>query len=329
MDVKLYTGNGGTQSITGLAFSPDFVWTKARSFAENNNAFDTVRGATNLLLIDQTNSEQTISGITAFNSDGYTIGSHISCNSNGQTYVSWNWDAGTSTVSNTQGSITSQVRANPSAGFSVVTYTGNLSGNGNVTVGHGLGVAPQLIITKARSGSSRWAVQMPTALSANNYLELNSTSAQASWGAQTRANPTSTVFDTIYAGGVNENGVTYVAYCWTPVVGYSSFGSYTGNGSADGPFVFCGFRPKWVLFKCSSTTSAWNLTDTTRQTYNVQQTWLQPNTSDAEYTGGSSEMDILSNGFKLRNSNSPFNTSSATYIYAAFAEAPFNYSRAR
>ena len=333
----LWTGNGGSQSISSLSFSPDFVWIKARSAGSTDHClFDTIRGATKGLHSNQTIAEWTDTAtLTAFNSNGFTLAGHPYTNGNGTTYVGWTWDAGSSTVTNTQGSITSSVRANASAGFSIVTYTGTLSGNGNATVGHGLGVAPQLVITKARSATSRWAVQMPTALSANNYLELNTTAAQSSWGTQTRVNPTSTVFDTIYAGGVNESGVTYVAYCFAPVAGYSSFGSYQGNGSTDGPFVFCGFRPRWVMVKGSSFGSNWNILDAARDPYNVQSNRLRPNASSAEATDSSGTFaicwDALSNGFKLRGGSgtNDVNQTNETFIYAAFAESPFQYARAR
>jgi len=323
-DVALYTGNGGTQSITGLAFSPDLVWTKARSFAENNNVFDTVRGVTKLLLPDQSSTEQTISGITAFNSDGYTVGSHVSCNSNGQTYVAWAWDAGTSTVSNTQGSITSQVRANATAGFSVVTYTATAGTN---TIGHGLGVAPSLIISKRRDSGENGYVYH-TSLGSGSYLILNATnaSAAASWGGA----PTSTVF---YNSTLTflTNGGTYVAYCWAPVVGYSSFGSYTGNGSSDGPMVYTGFRPRWILTKrYDGGGNGWGIFDALRPGYNLTDSFLQAQSSGSESTGASAySIDILSNGFKVKGTDAFVNQSAGTYIYAAFAEAPLNYSRAR
>ena len=330
MDVVLYTGTGAALTPTSsLGFNPDWIWIKSRSAATDHALYDVVRGAQARLESNNSDAEVTSDdGVTAFNSAGFTLGTLAQVNTSSATYAAWCWDAGTSTVSNTAGSITSQVRANVSAGFSVVTYTGNLSGNGNVTVGHGLGVAPQLIITKARSGSSRWAVQMPTALAANNYLELNTTAAQSSWGGQTRANPTSTTFDTIYAGGVNESGVTYVAYCFAPVVGYSSMGSYVGNGSSDGVFVYTGFRPAFVMMKMSSSTSHWWINDNKRTgSYNVADGLLFPNLSSSESTFAT--MDLLSNGFKLRAASSDINTSSATYIYAAFAESPFQYARAR
>jgi hypothetical protein len=340
MDVKLYTGNGSTQTISGLNFSPDFVWIKTRSASGYAHILqDTVRGAGKSLATQNTNAEVGNTGdfIGSFNSDGFSVnttylgGTAPETNGNGDTFVGWAWDAGTSTVTNTAGSITSQVRANPSTGFSVVGF--NSGSAGNYTVGHGLGVKPQFIITKARNGSTfNWSINhVSIATTVNKYLTFTtsatSDNGSAAWGASL-ADTNSTTFGISSANAV-EASKDCIAYCFAPVSGYSSFGSYTGNGSSDGPFVFTGMRPRWVLFKCSSTTSAWNLTDTARQTYNVQQTWLQPNTSDAEYTGGSSEMDILSNGFKLRNSNSPFNTNGATYIWAAFAESPFQYARAR
>jgi hypothetical protein len=185
-----------------------------------------------------------------------------------------------------------------------------------------------MVFAKTRTKNDGWPVYH--AGGGSNYqFFINQTDAGAGGTSYFNGAPSSTVVNLGLNSGSNESGQPCIAYCFAPVAGYSAMGSYVGNGSSDGVFQWCGFRPRWVLFKCSSTTSAWNLTDTTRQTYNVQQTWLQPNTSDAEYTGGNSEMDILSNGFKLRNSNSPFNTNGATYIWAAFAESPFQYARAR
>ncbi len=337
-DVITYTGTGssltlpnGSSTPTSIAFTPDFVWLKGRSGATDHALYDAVRGVQKDLVSNSTSAETTeTTGLTAFGTNTLTVGSLAKLNTSSATYVAWAWNAGGSTVTNTQGSITSQVRANATAGFSVCSWTA--ASSGNFTWGHGLGVEPYMVIVKTRASAGyNWRVYHKSIITTVfENIDLNSTAAKFTsgtnmWGA---ALPTSTVVGSTANNTVGASDAS-IAYCFAPVVGYSSFGSYVGNGSSDGVFVFCGFRPKWVLFKCSSTTSAWNLTDTTRQTYNVQQTWLQPNTSDAEYTGGSSEMDILSNGFKLRNSNSPFNTSSATYIYAAFAEAPINYSRAR
>jgi hypothetical protein len=336
-----YTGNGTTQTLPNinsepsseLNFSPDLVWTKARSFAENNNVFDTVREATKLLLPDRTNPEQTISGITAFNSDGYTVGSHISCNSNGETYVSWNWDAGgTTDPSNQAGSITSQVRANVSAGFSVVTFTGPASA-GFGSVGHGLNAKPKFIICKDRSNARNWGVYHESVVTTDNkVLILNSTSAVFNSGTPTWdvSEINSTIFTPYFR---DDFGASYnannVAYCFTPVEGYSAFGSYTGNGSTDGPMIATMFRPRWILIKNSSATADWSLFDTARDSYNQALTLLAPNLSAADNVLGSG-LDILSNGFKLRRDASPaINASSNTFVYAAFAESPFQYSRAR
>jgi hypothetical protein len=330
MDVALYTGNGSTQTISGLNFSPDLVWMKMRSTAGySHKLVDTVRGATISLVTNNTNAELTeTSGLTAFTSNGFSLGSQDPYNRNSDTFVAWTWDAGSSTVANTAGSITSQVRANASAGFSVATFT--FPSSGSFTVGHGLGVAPSLIIIKHRTRSGEWLVYHASVTSKDQYLVLNSTAAVASagsaWGASA---PTSTVFGTTTGvGGIS--GDQDVAYCFAPVAGYSSFGSYTGNGSAtDGPFVFTGFRPRWVMIKGSSFAGeSWFIWDTSRNTYNQMGARLLANESPAD---NSNQVfgDILSNGFKLRNTWGGINGSGNTYIYACFAEHPLQSSRAR
>ena len=334
MDVKLYSGTNAAQNITGLSFSPDLVWIKKRSAEASSNLLDSVRGARIHLESNTTNSEYTESagvGLTSFNSDGFSLGTDNAgpgqVNASSSTFVSWCWDAGSSTVTNTQGSITSSVRANASAGFSVVTW----NGNGNATVGHGLGVAPQLIICKKRSGTSDWQVGHAS-LGWTKRLALNLTTAEETTiSAWNNTAPTSTVFS---VGNTSNFGGDIVSYCFAPVVGYSSFGSYTGNGSTDGPFVYTGFRPRWVLIKRSDSTSNWSLFDTARDTSNVSGFPLFPNDPASEVDiRSNTPLDILSNGFKLRTSTltggTNINISSATYIYAAFAESPFNYSRAR
>ena len=339
MDVALYTGNGSTQTISGLNFSPDLVWIKNRGVAHNHAIYDVQRGAyvqmqTNLTAEDQNFNPY---GVTAFNSDGFGLNdlSNGGYNVNGSSmsYVAWTWDAGSSTVTNTQGSITSQVRANASAGFSVVTYTGN--GTAGATIGHGLGVNPSFVIVKSRSGSgsSYYWTCYHGSLGATKALELNSTTAAfISPGAWNNTEPTSSVFSVASNAVNNGSGSTYVAYCFAPVSGYSSFGSYTGNGSADGPFVYTGFRPRWLLVKASSAGESypsWRLFDTARDTYNVAGLELYPNLSSGEGDARSSTpVDILSNGFKLR-ANATWNTSGVTYVYMTFAENPFKYARAR
>ena len=316
-DIKLYTGNGSTQTISGLGFSPDWVWTKARSFAENNNVFDTVRGVTKLILPDQTTAEQTISGITAFTSDGYTLGSHLSCNQNNSTYVSWNWDAGSSTASNTDGGITSSCRTSTSSGFSIVSWTGN--GSSNQTVGHNLGVVPELIIAKNRDTTNSWAV-WTTGFNANEYLLLNSTSAKATFSGQWGSTPTSSVFG-VNDSSVNGSGNDIIAYCFSSVSSFSQIGQYTGNASTDGPFVALSFRPAWIMYKNISAAHSWVIFDSTRDTYNVSDSYLLANSSATE--ANASTIDFLSNGFKIRSSAASPNGSGNSILYLAFAENPF------
>ena len=331
MDVALYTGNGSSQSITGLGFSPDLVWLKSRNATDWHLLTDTVRGTTVSLATNTTNADLNFGtqGVSAFNSDGFSVGNEAGFNRNGTTYVAWTWDAGTSTVSNTAGSITSQVRANPSAGFSVVTYSTGAS-SGNQTIGHGLNVTPSLIIHKVYSATSNWWVyHASTTNTVSKYIQLNSTNATADnvlsmWGA---ALPTSTVFGA-NVGQLLASNQSAVAYCFAPVVGYSSFGSYTGNGLADGPFVYTGFRPRWILIKVSAgDTGNWWMYDSARSSYNLADLGLYANSSIAEFT--SNGLDMLSNGFKIRTANGNTNGSGYTFIYAAFAENPFQYARAR
>jgi hypothetical protein len=331
MDATLYTGNGSTQTITNAAgFKPDLVWQKSRSSTAWHNWIDAVRGVGNRLFSNDTGAESFASNsLTSFNSNGFSIGAATDWNTNGQTNVAWQWQAGQGTTSsNTSGSITSTVSVNTTAGFSIVTYTGTGS---NATVGHGLGVAPKMVIVKIRSGANDWFVWHTSLTSGAYYLNLNATSAQQSnsvvWNSTI---PTSSVFSLGTSGAINGSGSTYVAYCWAEIAGFSKFGSWTGNASTDGPFVYTGFRPKFVLFKNSSAATVWIIFDTARNTYNFVDTQLRPNASDADNSAGSAfSMDILSNGFKLRSSDSNFNGSGNTIIYAAFAENPFKNALAR
>jgi hypothetical protein len=332
MDVALYTGNNTARSITGLGFSPDFVWIKGRSGATDHALYDIVRGVEKDLVSNSTAAETTQStGLTAFNSDGFSIDTLAKLNTNAATYAAWSWDAGSSTVTNTQGSISSQVRANASAGFSVVTGARD-SGSGAITAGHGLGVAPSFVIFKNRSISDSWYTWHSLLGSAESgyYLILNSTSAvntiSGIWGG-TGVGMTSTTIGLSRSGLFNADGQTFVAYCFAPVAGYSSFGSFVGNGSNDGPMLYLGFRPRWFLYKDATASNAWVLFDSARSTYNVTSDYLFPNAADAEASFG--VIDFLSNGVKIRFSGGSLNVSSRTYIYAAFAEHPFQYARAR
>jgi len=336
MAATTYTGTGASQNITNAgSFKPDLVWIKSRSTVGDTEAYDSVRGATKYLLTDSTVAEGTIAqSLTAFNSNGFALGtgSGGNDNTNGTTYIGWQWQAGQgSTSSNASGSITSTVSVNATAGFSVVTYTGT---GANATIGHSLGVAPKMVIVKLRSGAGEnWNVWHTSLASTTYRILLNTTGAVDTtsptiWSSG-GINPTSTTFTVGTSAGTNGSGSTYVAYCWAEIAGFSKFGSYTGNGSTDGPFVYTGFRPRWVLWKRSDSVGDWILQDTSRSTYNASDTVLYPNLSAAESVGGGYPFDILSNGFKMRTAASYANANSGTYIYAAFAENPFANALAR
>jgi hypothetical protein len=290
--------------------------------------FDSVRGIYKGLISNDTAAEiNDTASLTAFNSNGFTLGpSNIKLAPNypGFTYVAWQWQAGVgSTSSNTNGSITSTVSVNATAGFSVVTYTGT---GANATVGHGLGVAPKMVIVKYRSAARSWIVWQ-SALAGTEYLLLDGTNAnQTAADAWNSTVPTSTVFSLGTSTSTNQSAGAMVAYCWAAIPGYSAFGSYTGNGSTDGTFVYTGFVPKFVLIKKTSGADNWLLYDTARDTYNVAGKYLSPNLSNAE--GTDPALDMLSNGFKLRQTGGGINGSGATYIYAAFASNPFKNSTA-
>jgi hypothetical protein len=335
MDATLYTGTGATQTITNAAgFKPDLLWVKARSRSSSHDLVDSVRGVNLALTSNSTQAEITGSFITSLNSNGFTLPANTLSdayftNVSGDTLVGWQWQAGQgSSASNTNGTITSTVSVNASAGFSVVTFA--FPASGPWTTGHGLGVAPSFVIVKSRSnGTFGWFVYHVSA-GPTGFLELQSTNAFAT-NSTTWNNtaPTSSVIN-FGTGFVSGNfGADGVAYCWTPIAGYSAFGSYTGNGSTDGPFVYTGFRPKWIMAKQSSAAGqSWNIFDTARNTYNLANTTLYADQSSAE-DSVSNAYDILSNGFKLRTAASQGNTNGATYVYMAFAETPFKNSLAR
>ena len=331
MDATLWTGNGTSQTITNAAgFKPDLIWNKMRSGAYYNILTDSVRGTNSQLFSNDTLAQETRTDrITAINSNGFSVGSYADVNANTQTFVGWQWQAGQgSTSSNTNGSITSTVSVNASAGFSVVTYTGN--GTVGATIGHGLGVAPSWIIVKSRSAVTSWGVYH-SSLGNTGGLYLNDTNAfTVSNQFWNNTSPTSSVFSANSNNINNANATTYVAYCWTPIAGFSAFGSYTGNGSTDGPFVYTGFRPKFLLFKRSDATYNWWILDSSRDTYNIVGNYLYPNLSSAEGNYASTDgIDFVSNGFKIRNTSAGVNASGGVVIYAAFAENPFKNSLAR
>ena len=324
-DATLWTGNGTSQTITGLEFSPDLVWGKARSRTNTHWLMDTVRGAGQRLVSAETSAEDTKTDIlSAFTSDGFTIGGNGESNFSNATYVGWAWDGGTSTVSNTDGSITSSVRANPSAGFSIATFT--TPSSGTFTFGHELSAAPELILAKARDQSYSWAVYAKP-VGNDKYLVLNTSAAAATGPIWNDTTPTSSVV----SGKASNFGTStdYVAYCFAPVDQYSSFGSFEGNGDADGTFVYTGFRPAFLLIKRTDASSSWYIFDSARSTFNVVDDRLQAHSSNAENTNSAWNNDFLSNGFKLRTTEIELNNSGSAYIYAAFAEHPFKTSRAR
>jgi hypothetical protein len=331
MDATTYTGTGASLSVTNTSsFKPDFVWVKGRSGATDHALYDSVRGTTKDLVSNSTAAETTqAQGLTAFGTNGFTVGTLAKMNTSTATYVGWQWQAGQgSTSSNTSGTITSTVSVNATAGFSIATYTGN--GSTGATFGHGLGVAPKMVIIKKRSTTGNW-ITYHTSTGINQYLYLNSTAASAT------ATPTWGVSSTLITlqqsfGDYNTSATTYVAYCWAEIAGFSKFGSYTGNGSADGPFVYLGFRPKWIMIKSTdaSQTRGWLILDSSRSPYNTFAYYYPvASSSAAEATSAGYETDLLSNGFKPRGNNDGDNLSAVTYIYMAFAENPFKNALAR
>ena len=339
MDATTYAGNNGTQSVTNSgSMQPDFVWVKNRTNAYTHLLYDVIRGVGTLKAISssQTTAEggmsdnATFGYLSALNSNGFTVVSGSTANSytnsSSNNYVGWQWRANGAGVSNTNGTITSTVSANTTAGFSIVTYTGT---GANATVGHGLGVAPSMMIIKRRNQAEDWSVYHISIGATNKiFLDLtNATSADSTmWNNTT---PTSSLFSIGTNTATNANTGTYVAYCFAQVAGYSAFGSYTGNGSSDGPFVFTGFRPRFLIVKRTNDTGSWIMTDSARSTYNVTGELFNANTSGAEFTTSDIKFDYLSNGFKLREVNGAINASGSTYIYMAFAENPFKIARGR
>ena len=335
MAATLWTGNSSTQSISnavnGVSFQPDFVWIKKRNGADDHGEFDSVRGVQKRLQPNLTNAENTeTTALSSFDSGGFTLGTNGQFNGSTFTYVGWQWNAGGSTVTNTSGSISAQVRANPTAGFSVVTYTGT---GVTATIGHGLGVAPSMVIVKNRAAAESWRVGHSFMNGGSSpwsyYMNLNGTGAQvlesAIWN---NTAPTSTVFTISNDSAVSGNGQSHVAYCFAAVAGYSAFGYYTGNGSTDGPFVYTGFRPRFILVKTYTTTQSWQMYDSARDTYNQVTNTLFANGSNAE-SSTNGKFDFLSNGFKMRDGDFATNKSGESYIYMAFAENPFKYANAR
>jgi len=322
----LYSGNGASNSVTGVGFQPDWTWIKRRDSGAGHNLLDSSRGSTKRLRSNTTDAEVTnINRLASFDSDGFTIGNEASdYNAVGGNYVAWNWkvNAG-STSSNTDGSITSTVQANTTAGFSIILYTGNST---NSTIGHGLGITPSFFMTKSRTQGIYGWVTYHQSLGATKGVFLNTNGGEVTdstlWN---NTEPTSSVISLGYNAGTNNNAQNYAMYAFAEIEGYSKFGSYTGNGSTDGTFIYTGFRPAFVIFKRTDIGTNWVMIDTARDTFNDCDASLYADLSNAEENpaGDVNGVDYLSNGFKFRDGKSFWNASGGTYIYMAFAENPF------
>ena len=318
----IWTGTGSSNSITGVGFQPDFVWIKKRNGSPNHALFDALRGTGKYLESSATSPEQTDNNmLSAFGTDGFTVISTNAVNTNGDTYVGWNWKAANSSgSSNSNGSITSTVSANATAGFSIVKFVGNSTSG--ATVGHGLGVAPKFIIIKSRDTAYSWR-SYHASLGATKYIELDSNAA-----AVTASNfmnntaPTSTVFSLGNGDTPNKNGDNYIAYCFAEIPGFSKMGSYTGTENANGPFIYTGFRPSIVIIKkhSASTAQNWRIIDNKRLGYNPNNYPLYPSASSTEGTSETT-IDIVSNGFKLRGTGGAINSNGTGYIYYAVGQS--------
>ena len=320
----IHTGTGSTQSITGVGFAPDFRWTKSRANTYAHLLHDNIRGETKYLQSNTVNAEATLANLS-LDSDGFTV----HADDNGSTEVSWLWKANGSGSSNTVGDINSTVSANVDAGFSIVSYTGNDNGTTN-TIGHGLSQAPELVFSKRRNtGGYHWMTGYNID-GTDHSLYLNSSYAADNELTRSPQAFTATTFRPCSIGSnPHSNGIEpYIAYCFHSVEGYSKVGSYTGNGSTDGTFVHCGFRPAYVMIKRTDAANNWIILDSIRDTFNDVEKQLLPNVADSEYTVPNT-LDLTSNGFKLRDTNSSRNASGGTYIYLAFAESDFKHSNAR
>jgi len=317
-NTKLYTGTGSSLSVTGVGFQPDWVWIKERNGATNHFLHDAVRGVTKAIFSNLDSAEDTgAQYLTAFGTDGFTVGTNGGINTSSDTYASWNWKANGAGSANTDGSTNSTVSVNTTAGFSIVKYAG---ADAVRTVGHGLGSVPKMIIVKRLGSTGRWQVYH-SSLGATKYLRLDYTDAADTSSARWNdTEPTSSVFTLGTSAHVNESG-DYVAYCFAEKKGYSKFGSYEGNGNADGTFVYTGFKPAFVLSK--DTTGAgenWFIHDNKRDAFNPTNTYIRPNLTNSE--GTAHHYNFFSNGFKNTYAGGSLNSSGRTYIYMAFAEEP-------
>jgi len=320
-NTKLYTGNNGTHAITGVGFQPDFIWLKPRNLADHHRLMNSVSSADTFLKSNSNGAEDNTGvNFSSFDSDGFTLGGNNGgWNSSSYNYTSWNWKANGTGSANTDGSISSTVSVSATSGFSIVKYTGT---GANATVGHGLGVAPKMIIVKNTEATENWLVYHQS-LENTSALKLNQTNAKGSTSAYwNNTSPTSSTFSLGASSEANTNADVNIAYCFRDVVGYSKFGSYVGNGNANGAFVYTGFKPAFVIIKYTSGTANWIMWDNKRNPSNVTNLLLKPNLNDAENTSTGNALDFTSNGFKCRGTDSGSNASGGNYIYLAFAEQP-------
>jgi len=315
-NTKLYTGNGtDNHAITGVGFQPDAVWIKDRDDASYNQITDAVRGVTKTIYTNASDAEGTNTNyVKSFDTDGFTVGVNNANNQSGANNVSWNWLGANGTASNTDGSITSTVSANTTSGFSIVKFTANGSNNG--TIGHGLGSTPAIVIYKRLDGTGSWYVLYTFVDGSQDYLILDSTSAKADLASSTYGTATSSTISNIGFGNTN----SMIAYCFADVKGFSKFGSYTGNGNADGSFIYLGFKPAFLIVKRTDTADGWLMLDNKRGSINLIDEVLFSNLSQAEVS--TNACDFLSNGFKARTTSTWINASGGSYIYMAFAEEP-------
>ena len=330
----IYSGNGASpRSLTAIGFQPDLVWNKARSVGFQHDWADSVRGGNKILHSNSTGAEDVdfIYGyLNSFDADGFTMQAGSTSienwNKSGETYVAWNWKAGGSASSNTNGSITSSVSANPSAGFSIVSYTGT---GANATVGHGLSVAPNMTWIKPRNFADNWIVTYDSVDGSDDQIYLNLSNAGGSPATQYAVAQNATTLGLTNWNNVNDANDTYIAYCFNSVESYSKVGSYVGNtSSTDGTFVHCGFAVKFLLIKDTGAGNTWVLLDSKRDSINPNDTLLQPQTSAAETTGWAGQVDFLSNGFKIRSNDNALNAA-RPYLFYAIAENPFKHTNAR
>jgi len=316
-NTKLYAGNSGTQSISGINFQPDFLWIKRRNIAGDHNLVDIIRTSDKTLISNDTGTEYSNATITSFDSDGFSLsGSDGALNASGSNYVAWNWLASNTTASNTDGSITSTVSANTTSGFSIVSYTGTGS---NATVGHGLGKTPDFIIIKTRDTAYNWVV-WKNGFSTTERLLLDTTGAISTGEWNTL--PTSSVFGLGTQLNINKSGDKFIAYCFAEKKGFSKFGSYTGNGDSDGTFIYTGFKPAYIFVKRTDGSGGWHIMDNKRDPINPLGNLLLAESSSGTNTVSSNRFDLLSNGFKCRDNSGGSNASGGTFIYMSFAENP-------